>query len=90
MEMYIEKVREALMEEFQDESYVNHLIESDSFIFYEGVKMIDVAWILVEDMFPTDYHGFLGSYLDIELLANDMKIDGNYVEFDGGIVEVLD
>lgn len=86
----IQKIREALMDEFHDESYVNYLIDFDCYILYEGVKMKDVAWILVEDMFPTDYHNFLSYYLDIDLLVRDMKIDGNYVEFEGGILEILD
>lgn len=83
-------IKNALLEELRDESYVDYLLENDAIMVFYGYTMEEVAWEMVEEMFSSEYHQFLGYYLDIDSLIRDMKIDGNYVEFESGVIEILD
>ena len=87
----LDKIYDALMEEFHDEEYVEEIIAGEEFILYEDCSMKDVAWEYIEQCMGFDQNTiqFMYNYLDIDAYVHDLEIGGTYIETDFGVIEVL-
>lgn len=88
---YYDRLYDALMEEFNDEEYVEELLTNEEITLYADYSMKDVAWEYIEQCmsFDQDTIQFMYNYLDIDAYVRDLMIDGNYIETEFGVIEVL-
>jgi len=80
----------AIAENYTDFDEALDIVEREDFRIYYGCEtMTDVAYEVVDECgYLNDVPDTVADYFDYEAFGRDLDFEGNYFEFDDGIVEV--
>lgn len=86
-----EDVMAALMDALDDFEYALDVYESDSYVFYPGWSMRDVAEDVADEYLDSILQGsaldFVKSHFDYDEYANELEWEGYYTT-DNGVIEI--
>jgi len=79
----------AILQAANDIDEAESLLRNGNFVFHYGVfDMKDLAYDYLKEMIPIDVWKYIEYYIDYELFAKDMEIEGDFRHTKLGIVEI--